>query len=582
MMPSLTIGWEYLTGAAVATDPSDRTRAEWPPHPARVFMALAAAWFETVEEPDEGAALRWLEGLGEPELHLPPYDHEFERSPVTVFVPVNDKADAHHQPDKKKPATLFQKLGDVAIGRNRQARTFPCVWVGFDPCFLHWPDAPGIHNHRDALARLCQKVTRIGHSSSMVRMWVAENDYSACENSECWVPDDLLAQVRARRTSDGMLDMLIELYGQELRERRARLTDQIGTLKEEKKAVKGKQFRQRRAEIDARLAELTAQRDSIVDRLPVRPSIGLRSGYRRNGDVRADTAIARSHFDTDVLVLKHTAGPHLPLASTLAVTKALRDTIMKHSGEQPVPPWVSGHDPSGEPLRHDDGHLAIIPLPFVGHRNADGHLLGLGMVFPRAVDRQERARVLSNLLVDDEAQPRNVQLTLGRLGLWTLEMRHWSEKTSALQPETWTDDPTGSDTWASVTPVVLDRFPKQDRVHNRAGWVAEVAEIVAEACSRIGIPRPVGVDIDTTSWHMGAPRARAKHRRVRGPLRAGTKPETPVGDGFPPYPAKGVNAPRPQVHLWVRFDEPVLGPILLGAGRYRGYGLLKPWKGGQR
>jgi len=54
MMPGLTIGWQYLTGYAVATDPSSRDRAEWPPHPARVFMALAAAWFETGEDPDEG------------------------------------------------------------------------------------------------------------------------------------------------------------------------------------------------------------------------------------------------------------------------------------------------------------------------------------------------------------------------------------------------------------------------------------------------------------------------------------------------------------------------------------------------
>ena len=52
-MASLTIAWEYLTGYAVATDPTSRDRAEWPPHPARVFMALAAAWFET--EPPQGA-----------------------------------------------------------------------------------------------------------------------------------------------------------------------------------------------------------------------------------------------------------------------------------------------------------------------------------------------------------------------------------------------------------------------------------------------------------------------------------------------------------------------------------------------
>src|SRR4029453_6317216 len=94
-MTGLTLGWEYLTGYAVATDPSGRERAEWPPHPGRVFMALAAAYFETGEDLGEGNALHWLETLGEPqppELHLPPLDHVFQRSAVTVDVPVYDKA----------------------------------------------------------------------------------------------------------------------------------------------------------------------------------------------------------------------------------------------------------------------------------------------------------------------------------------------------------------------------------------------------------------------------------------------------------------------------------------------------------
>ena len=101
-MASLAIAWEYLTGYAVATDSSTRDRAEWPPHPARVFMALAAAWFET--EPaatggedrddwtDEGVALRWLETLGDPEMLLPEVEPCYERSKVTCYVPVNDKA----------------------------------------------------------------------------------------------------------------------------------------------------------------------------------------------------------------------------------------------------------------------------------------------------------------------------------------------------------------------------------------------------------------------------------------------------------------------------------------------------------
>jgi CRISPR-associated protein Csb2 len=88
-MTSFVIAWEYLTGRVVATDPTNRERSEWPPHPGRVFMALAAAWFETGEDPAEGEALRWLERLGDPELRLPAVEPAFERSLVKVYVPIN-------------------------------------------------------------------------------------------------------------------------------------------------------------------------------------------------------------------------------------------------------------------------------------------------------------------------------------------------------------------------------------------------------------------------------------------------------------------------------------------------------------
>jgi CRISPR-associated protein Csb2 len=31
-----------------------------------------------------------------------------------------------------------------------------------------------------------------------------------------------------------------------------------------------------------------------------------------------------------------------------------------------------------------------------------------------------------------------------------------------------------------------------------------------------------------------------------------------------------------QLHAYLEFDEPVVGPVLLGSGRYRGYGLCRP------
>ena len=574
-MPGLTISWEYLTGYAVATDPSSRDRAEWPPHPGRVFMALAAAWFETTptsadaDHVAEGDALRWLETLGDPELRIPPHEHVAERSNVTVYVPVNDKAGP-------SAATLQSA---PSITRSKQPRTFPRVHVGDAPCCMHWPDAEGVDKHRDAIGRLCGKVTRIGHSSSLVWMWVPEA--AAIEDSNCvrLIPDDQLSDRQARSISSGMLEMLIERYGQTARTEYAVLNDQIEVLKAAKKAVKGKGSKEKKAAIDAQLEPLEKQLSGVKPRPPIRPTIGLWTGYRRVESTGSDPRVAHSHFDSDMLVLTQIAGPSLPVVSTVAVTRTLRAAVMKHSSTQPVPQWISGHQADGSVCEDDAGHLGCIPLPFVGHKHADGHLLGAGLVFPRSVERRERGRVLGPLLMNSDGTPREIELKLGRLGVWKLKKRDWSEQRGTLDPDTWTAHPKGATAWASVTPVVLDRFPKADRMKDRAGWTEEAAAIIADSCGRIGLPEPVAIDLDTTCWHRGSPRAVGKRRSLRGQHGTG-KGDASLGDGFPFYSPKGANASRPQVHVWLTFAEPVVGPVLLGAGRYLGYGLCKPWNGG--
>lgn len=568
-MPDLTIGWEYLTGYAVATDPASRDRAEWPPHPGRVFMALAAAYFETDEVAAEGEALRWLETLGEPELYLPTAGAVFERSRVTVYVPVNDKAGP-------SAATLQSA---PAMTRSKQPRTFPRMYVGNGPCFMYWPRAEGVDKHRVALDRICRKVTRIGHSSSLVRMWVSEEGETIQGELERFGPNEQLAEWHARRFSEGMLEMLREQFGEPARQRQDELYQQIAALNSEKKAVKGKGSKERKAAIDEQKHPLNEELSALVVRPPVRPKLGLWTGYSRTASHASDGQQQRSHFDTDLLVLTHVDGPKLPVVSTLTVAKALHGAVMKHCRD-PEPAWVSGHQSDGSPCDDEAGHLAFLPLPFVGREHADGHLLGVALAFPRAVDRRDRGQVLGPLLLKETGEPRDVELKLGRLGVWMLRKRDWSETRYTVAPETWTAHPKGTATWASVTPMVLDKFPKADRrdPKQREAWELEVRGIIADACIRIDLPRPIHIDIDTTSWHIGSPRAVGKRRSLRGYPNGQGRDSASLGDGFPDYPAKGTNASRPQVHVFLQFAEPVVGPVLLGAGRYRGYGLCKPWE----
>lgn len=583
-MATLTIAWEYLTGYAVATDPTTRDRAEWPPHPARVFMALAAAWAET-ELPEAGdarrgewtaerAALRWLETLGDPEMRLPTVGNDSERSNVTYYVPVNDKAGPS--------AATLQSC--PALTRSKQARSFPRCWVGNGLCVLYWPVAENSELHREALGRLCRKVTRLGHSSSLIAMRVAEDSELNVVGGIHLVPDALQSQKRVRSLSRGTLDMLQERFGEEARRRHAELTQTLETLKVKRRTITGKGAKELKDEIDGQIQTLENELSGIVPRPPVRPTTGLWTGYREVD--RRETSpeeAGQTLFDPEILVLARVGGPQLPVVSTFAVLKALRNKILREC-VQPVPDWVSGHLPDGQPLRDGNRHMALIPLAYVGSEHADGHLIGAAIVFPRSVPRQERGRVLGRMLVEANGLPKPVTLDLGSLGKWEVRKRDWEERRYALQPGHWTaaeNDrgvPRGATTWASVTPVVLDRFPKHDRSDptQRPDWEVEVEGVLRGACTRIGLPEPEAVDIDTTSWHLGSPRAFGKRRPLRGPTGFANNADAALGDGFPHYPAKGTNAPRPQLHVWLRFARPVIGPVLLGAGRFLGYGLCKP------
>jgi CRISPR-associated protein Csb2 len=376
--------------------------------------------------------------------------------------------------------------------------------------------------------------------------------------------------------------MLQERFGEEPRQRHAEVIERIEDLKTSRQRIAGKGAEERKAKIDAQIATTKSELSSIVTRPPVRPTIGLWTGYSR---AQADpVGVAHSLFDQDILILTIVGGPTLPVTSTLAVMRSLRDTIMSQSGVQPVPDWVSGHHAEGQPLRNEDGHLALMPLPFVGRKRSDGHLMGVALAFPRSVDPRERGRVLVKLLVDNNQLPKKVRLRLGPLGEWVLEKRDSQEPRQTLSPSLWTAfggegrGQRGTNTWASVTPVVLDRYPKANRLEpaERHAWEEEVRRIVSDACARIKLPEPELIDIDTTSWHAGVPRAVCKRRPLRDESRRERPTDAALGEGFPPYPPKGTNAPRPQVHVWLRFDRPVIGPVILGAGRYLGYGLCKP------
>lgn len=548
----LALGIDFLTGVAVMTDASSREKAEWPPHPARIFMALVAAHYESRPLPEDGpaaeqawnrerAALEWLEGQGAPQMNWPDAS---PRDVVKVYVPVND-AGVPPNPSRVKESELRSALGVMPDQRSRQERTFPTMFVGGEGrgrhVYLRWPDAAPAAEVLDALTGLARKVNRIGHSSSLALVWVAKAEEASATAYEPNARSPQASRgIQLRVPTPGLLAQLDQCFN-------AGEIDAFFEISEAIATGNGRAKEQAKATFKERFGTTWSRSVSAPVRL--RPSSGRTARYSRVNEP-ANHVVATG-FDSDLLVLTKQEGPVLGLESTAALTAALRGYLLQ--GGESKPEWFTGHSAPGVPSTR--GHTALLPLAFVGAEHADGHILGLAVAFPRAIGAAERAECLRGRLFGPSGEDLEPELKLGNLGTWTIRREERSLPPLALRSATWCEP---SSVWASVTPVVLDRHPKFDQRTERARWRDEVAASIVQSCERQGLPKPDLIDVDKTSWHRGAPRAK------------------PGPDGMPWLPTKEGVAPRQQVHVLIQFPCEVRGPLLLGAGRFRGYGLCKP------
>ena len=289
-------------------------------------------------------------------------------------------------------------------------------------------------------------------------------------------------------------------------------------------------------------ARLTARFPDGPPPGPRRPVPGRWQGYGRPQQAAAESE-PRSHFDPRIVVLGIVGKP-VALPATLRLIAALRGLLMRECPEQPPPEWFSGHGPDGKASLTP--HLAMAPLPFVGAPHADGRIMGLALVLPCGLDPQKAGRCLEPILRDSgTGLPREHRLFDGGWFECAVELDTRERPPANLDPCTWTAP---SRVWASVTPVVMNRhFNGKDK------W-QRAAESVKDMCAHIALPRPREVLLHPVSPMEGTPHTRE----------------------FPQITRKHDGGRRSHGHAVVVFDEPVHGPVLIGAGRFRGYGLCRP------
>ena len=531
----------FLTGRYVATSFNDRRHSEWPPHPARLFSALVTAWADA-DEPDgtERKALEWLEAQAPPMIAA---CEAVARKAVSHFVPVNDAAvvsrslqrrraddidklagELHATPvasnsEVTRSVTRLQRkiekardvdaqvsrpgttTSDSALQmlpdrRGRQERFFPSVTPAEPRVTYIWKDRPS-DLLTDTIDRLLERVTRLGHSSSLVSCRMIQDPPKAN-----YVPAEAGESLRNIRRGQ-----IVEL--------------------ERQHALHGGTKPRALPCTDVRYGAY----DTSSEEPPQEPNTA--------GDWILFEFGARTRA--------------FPASRCVELATALRAAFLHHA-EDPVPEALSGHAAGGRPASAP--HVAFLPLPYVGFEHADGRLLGIAISVPRTLDGRARRASYRAVGNWEEATAGPPRLTLGA-GVVELSRLRGPAALTSLRPNVWHRP---AHRWVSVTPIALPRHPGRlargtAAARARAWTQAEAA--VRSTCAHVGLPEPTEVQVSLHPFITGArPAAHfpafRQHGRAGRPIR------------------------RQLVHATVTFERPVAGPLLLGAGRFLGLGLMRP------
>jgi CRISPR-associated protein Csb2 len=475
---------EYLTGRAVATARHRREEAEWPPHPGRLFSALVDAAFQAVST--DGLAL--------------PSD---TRAALEWLERLDPPSIAVSEAQRRDVIPAFVPVNDVSA---------PTVKAGKVPSAGQIADAVAVlPDSRGKQPRFFPTVI----PDSPVVHFVWEN-----------APD-----AEKHRLALERLAGCVTYLGHSSSLVRVAVIDNHAPITYRPDRRGGHTLR---VPARGRLAELGSQY-----RRNTRPSPGLYTPYAKVDGEKQPPAPTESASVFGEVIVCQIDGPFLPLSGATRFLQAVRDAILQATdgGSQTVKSLVSGYTPNGEYSREE--HVAYVPLANVGfNRYSDGKVMGFGLVLPRGLGRfsAERRAILRAVASRDE-------IGFGR-HVWQVTIPTENvPKSLELKPYTGP-----SKLWATVTPILCDRFPKE-----KDGERLE--DVIVQSIARVVGVRHARIITDKISKHPGVPPSYEFPNR--------RKPNDQA---------------RHRVHAVVEFDQEVCGPLIVGAGRYHGLGLFRDWK----
>lgn len=242
-----------------------------------------------------------------------------------------------------------------------------------------------------------------------------------------------------------------------------------------------------------------------------------------------------------------------PSTIAVAVASALRGAVLRHASD-PIPEGLSGHRETGHPST--EPHVAFLPLPWVGHDHADGRLMGVALAMPGQLSTGSRRAALRAVGHWEEVQD-PLTLTLGRRGRLQMDRISGPGPLVTLRPSVWRRP---ARRWVSAIPIALPTHPGRlssgSAVARRKAW-ARAEDAVIDSCRHVRLLEPQDVAVSLA------------------PLITGARPAPAFPTFRQPGPGGRLIARR-LVHAAVTFENPIAGPLVLGAGRYLGLGLMRP------
>jgi CRISPR-associated protein Csb2 len=403
---------EYLTAVCMATKHDDprRSMPEWPPHPDRLYSALVAA-AATLPEASDGhlperavQALNWLAAQNwagsrviAPELHAP---EARRRLAPDVHMPSNPHEDEVWQKSRKgrprDPQRAFDLMTLLPVHRKKAALPIPAVIPDEPVVYFVWRNAEP-DGHFETLHKICERVTYLGRSRSLVRVSIVDNPPLSTH-----VPDPF-GQVALRVPGPDRLKQLNDSY-----ERRGGKPE------------------------------------------PCPPQ-----RYRLTHDARGHEEPARSIFERMYIFRPQAGEPPIPAEATQKVTQALRRALIACIEEDQR---IRGLEPIVPDIVHGHGkhpHCAYVALPFVNpwQRHADGSIKGLAVLVPRDVEEKDLMLLALGLM-----RLQGNGLRIPGVGTWRLdEVPEDAPPLRSLAAHTWRR---ASHIWATATPMVFGHFPK--------------------------------------------------------------------------------------------------------------------------